>query len=178
MATPLYLTIFRANYALVVAASATFGAYCAMLALTASLGNLSAWMASAIMAFILLFLVSRVLARKCRRENLVPAPSNYRHWMFATLMTLAGAFAHFLVFVVCHALYQYRYVYPEKDVEGGPMAFFLMIATACYILAMLMGEFGLEHRQPIQPRIIPASGFAEALPGNTSDSRAADDTRK
>ncbi len=177
MALKLYLALVRVNYALVVAVSATFGGYCALLALTASLGDFFAWTSSAIMAFILCWLVSRAIVRKWRRGKLVDRPAGHGEWAIVFFMTVAGAFAHLLVFIVCHAFYQYRHVYPEKDIEGGPMAFFLMIATGFYVLALLLGEYGLEHQESrAQPRISPASGLTDALPGNTADSSAADDT--
>lgn len=177
MAIRLYLAVVCANYALVVAVGATFGGYCALLALTASPGNFFAWTSSTIMVVILSWLVIRGIARRWRRGTWVDRPTVPREWAIVFFMTVAGAFSHLLVFIVCHAFYQYRYVHPEKDIEGGPMAFFLMIATAFYVLALLLGEYGLEHEEPrSQPRISPASGLADALPGNTADSSAADDT--
>ena len=171
-----WLAIARACYALVVVVSSIFGACCALLALAAFPRNFPAWASSAIIASILLFLVSCVVIRKWRRGALISHPSDHGQWMFVFFLTVAGTFGHLLVFAVGHAFYHYRYVHPEKDVEGGPMAFFLMIATGCYIIALLMGEFGLKHRAPAQARISPASGLADALSGNTPDSSAADDT--
>ena len=170
-----WLAIARACHALVVAVSSVFGVYCAQLALTFP-GSFFASSSSAIMAFILLYLVSRVVIRKWRRGPMISQPSDHGQWMFVFLLTVAGAFGHLLVFAVSSAWYQYRYIYPEKDVEGGPMAFFLMIATGCYVVALLMGEFGLNHAEPSQARMSPACGRADALSGNTRDSNAADDT--
>lgn len=172
------LALPRACYALAVLICFVFGGWCAFHVVFGLRSSFYAWTAAALIATILLFLSGLALARVFRRGQLISRPSGYPQCLYLILSTVAGAFGHLLVFIVCVAFYQYRYVYPERDVEGGPMAFFLMIAVASYIVALLMGEFGLRHEATSQPRIKPSNGFTDSLPANTLDSSAVDDTPK
>jgi len=178
MVIGLYLAVARACYALVVLATAVLGAFLGFNVLTRSMGSLPAWTATAIFAAVFLFLGGGALIRRLRGAKLIPHPSDHGQWMFVFFMTVAGSFGHFVAGIVVMAIYQYRYVYPDREVEGGPLMFFLAIAAASYLAALLMGEFGLRHgtNPSSHERIKPSSSRADALPGNTLDSSAPEDT--
>lgn len=173
----IYLACARACYASVVIVAAVIAALGAYLFVVSLFGSYSA-LVTALAFFPFLIVVSLALRRKLSGNPLLPHPADHGEWMFVFFMFFPAVFAHLLVFIVGLALYQYRYVYPDRDVEGGPMAFFIMIAAGCYLVTMLMGEFGLRHDKapPSQSRIKSPSARADALSGNTLDSSADDGT--
>jgi hypothetical protein len=85
------------------------------------------------------------IARRLRGRPLIPRPANHAQSARVLFMTLAGGFAHFLVFNVCLAIYQIRHALPDRDVEGGPLVFLSAIAGAGYLAALLTGELGSPH---------------------------------
>jgi hypothetical protein len=176
MVTRAYLAGTRACYALVVVIATIAAGYWGFQAL-GGLGDLSLTFFFLFSAGAFLYLGGGAAIRKLRGRPLISPPANQREWLRLLAMNMLGAFGHFLVFNVCLALYQYRYVYPDRDVEGGPLGFFMMIAAACYLVCLLTGELGLEHpTRAAQPRINPSSGRALPLSGKTLPSKAADDT--
>ena len=124
-----------------------------------------------------LMLAGGGLLRRWRGHPLLPEPTYHREWAFVFFMTCAGSFAHFLAGNVCLAIYQYIYVYPDRDREGGPLAGISIVAAFFYLLTLLMGEFGIRHdKRMLQARINPSSGRTDALSGNTLASSAPDET--
>jgi hypothetical protein len=170
-----YLALVRACYSLVVVVAAGFAAFSAPYVFPEFLETPAA-LAVALLDVALVILAGGALVRRFRGHALVPEPLDHGEWMFAFFMTCLGSFAHFLSYAIGLAIYEYRYVYPDREVEGGPLAFFSAIAAACCLVALLMGEFGIRHDKRSQPRISPSSGRTDALPGNTAESSAADDT--
>jgi hypothetical protein len=170
------LELARLSYGLVVMASTVLGALVGFHALTAAFAHFGA-LAITLGAAALLFLSGGAIARRLRGVPLVPSPSGHGEWACVFFMSCAGLLGHFLAWNVCLAIYQYLYVYPDREREGGPLAFVALIAAACYLLALLIGEFGIRHDQRLlQPRINPSSGRTDALSGNTLESSAPDDT--
>jgi hypothetical protein len=145
-----YLACARACYGTVVIVAAGIAAFGAYLLVISLFGSYYA-LVTAVVTLPFLFLSTAAIRRRLRGSPMLPQPANHGEWMLVFFMWFPAVLAHFLVFNVCLAIYQYRYVYPERDVEGGPMAFFMIIAAACYLAALLMIELGLTHgRQPSQ----------------------------
>ncbi len=146
-----YLAAARTNYWLVVVPTTILAAWLAIRSAFVLFSNFAV-LAIGLAALAFLILGAGALARRSRGRPLLPEPLNQGEWMFVFLMFWTGAFGHFLAWNVGLALYQYRYVYPDRDVEGGPLAFFCMIAAASYLATLLMGEFGIRHdKRDAQP---------------------------
>lgn len=139
-----YLALARVCYWLVVILTTVFAAWLAVRAIPALFANYGVLMIG-LAAVVFLILGGGALARRSRGRPLLPEPVNPREWTFVFLMLWTGAFGHFLAGNICLALYQYRYVHPEREVEGGPLGFLSLIACASYLVALLMGEFGIRH---------------------------------
>jgi hypothetical protein len=139
-----YLAAARICYWLVVVPTTVIAAWLAVRSVFALFSNIAVLTVGlAAMAF--LILGGGALARRSRGRPLLPRPLNHVEWIFVFVMFWTGAFGHFLAWNVCLALYQYRYVYPEREVEGGPLAFFCVVAATSYLATLLMGEFGIRH---------------------------------
>ena len=139
-----YLASVRVCYWLVVVPTTIVAAWLAVRALPALFANLGV-LTIGLAAVLFLILGGGALARRSRGRPLLPDPLNGREWTFVFLMLWTGALGHFLAANVCLALYQYRYVHPEREVEGGPLVFLSVIAAVSYLVTLLMGEFGIRH---------------------------------
>jgi hypothetical protein len=170
------LALARACYLLVVVFTTAFGVVGAFQMVKAASMDFAV-LFLALVAAAFLILSGGALRRRWRGQALLPDPMGSREWKYVVLMTCAGAFAHLLVVSFCLAIYQYLYVFPDREREGGPLAAIAVLAMFFYLLALLMGEFGIRHDKRLtQARTNPSSGRTDELSGNTLESSAADDT--
>ncbi len=149
-AMKIYLAYARLCYALVVAVSAIVASYAAFLAVKGIAGwSAKSWLLVAGCAFGFLILCGRAITRKFRGRLLLSHPIGDKQSSYLLGMTLLGSFGHFFTALVCNAIY---IVITQVREMPGPVAIAVLLAGACYLLALWIGELVLERNQPTSPQ--------------------------